>query len=90
MRGLVITLIDIVLAVVEFLLSLRFIFKFFGAHASSPFVGWIYSSSSSIVSPFSGIFPNFSIGSFLVDSSTLFALIIYLAVGKMIINLLKG
>jgi uncharacterized protein YggT (Ycf19 family) len=89
MRGLVVLLINIVLAVIEFLLSLRFIFLFFGASAASSFVGWIYGASVSLVIPFSGIIPNLKLGSFLVDSSTLMALIVYTVIGKIVVNLLR-
>lgn len=41
---------------IELLVGFRFLLRLFGANASSSFVNWIYSWSTPLVSPFSGIF----------------------------------
>jgi hypothetical protein len=41
---------------VEALVGLRFLFRLLGADPASGFVGWIYSWSTPLVSPFAGIF----------------------------------
>ena len=87
MFGIVRTLVNIVVGVIEFLLLLRFIFKFFVANMSTPFVAWIYSTTASLVSPFAKIIPDLKIGQFVVDFSTLVALIVYVLIGYLIMQL---
>lgn len=87
MFGIVRTLVNLVVGVIEFLLLLRFIFKFFVANLSTPFVAWIYSTTASLVSPFAKIIPDLKIGQFVVDFSTLVALIVYVLIGYFILQL---
>lgn len=87
MFGIVRTLVNIVFGIFEFLLSLRFIFKFFVVNASTPFVAWIYGVTTSLVSPFARIFPNLSLGGFVVDFATLAALLVYALAGYLILQI---
>ena len=87
MYGIVSTLVNIVFGIIEFLLLLRFIFKFVVANLSTPFVAWIYSTSASLVSPFAKIVPDLKLGQFVVDFSTLVALIVYAFIGYLILRL---
>ncbi len=86
MFSIVRTLVNIVIGIIEFLLLLRFIFKFFVANVGTPFVAWIYSTTASLVSPFAKIVPDLKLGKFVVDFSTLVALIIYVFIGYLILR----
>ena len=71
-------LIDSVFAVVELLLGFRVILKFFGANPHASFVEWVYKTSQPLLKPFEGMFPTPVIeGNFVIEFSTLFALIVY-------------
>jgi uncharacterized protein YggT (Ycf19 family) len=89
MVGILRMFINIVLTVIEFLLSIRFILKFFNVGSSSQFVSWIYGTSASLVAPFSGIIAPLNIAGFTIDFTTLIALIIYGLVGGIILRLLS-
>lgn len=87
MFGIVRTLVNIVVGVIEFLLSLRFIFKFFVVNTGTPFVAWIYSVTSGLVSPFARIVPDLKLGGFVIDFTTLVALIVYVLIGYLILRI---
>ena len=87
MIGIVRTLVNIVFGIIEFLLFLRFIFKFFVVNSSTPFVAWIYNATAALVSPFARILPDFKFGGFVVDFATLVALIVYVFVGYLILQI---
>lgn len=87
MFGIVRTLVNIVVGVIEFLLSLRFVFKFFVVNSSTPFVAWIYGATVSLVSPFARILPDLKLGGFVVDFATLIALIVYVLIGYLILQI---
>ena len=77
MRGLIL-LINAVMWVVQTLLSVRFLLKFFGADARAPFVAWLYDTTNSLIAPFAGAFPASTVnGHFVIEFTTLFALIVY-------------
>ena len=88
MTNIIRTLVNIVVGVIEFLLSLRFIFKFFVVNSSTPFVAWLYGATSPLVAPFARILPNLNIGGFVVDFTTLVALIVYVLIGYIILEVL--
>jgi uncharacterized protein YggT (Ycf19 family) len=85
--GIIRTLVNIVFGIIEFLLSLRFILKFFVVNSSTPFVAWIYGVTATLVSPFAKIVPDFKFGGFVVDFATLVALIVYVLIGYLILQL---
>ncbi|EKE21781.1 MAG: hypothetical protein ACD_7C00126G0005 [uncultured bacterium] len=85
--GIARTLISALVSIVEFLLSLRFVFKFFTVNAHAPFVAWLYDTTAPLVSPFVGIMPNLKLGEFVIDFSTLIALIVYVLVGYFILQM---
>jgi YggT family protein len=71
-------LVDIVFSIVEFLLLIRIILKFFGANPQTPFVAWVYDTTQPVLAPFIGIFPNQVLrNGFVLELSTLFALLVY-------------
>ena len=79
--------INIIVSIVQILLGLYIILKMFGA-AMVPFVRWVYSISAPLLSPFVGIFePVKFMGNYVLDLSAVFALIIYSAVGYILIKL---
>ena len=78
--------VDILLAVVESFLGLRFVLKLFGANPSAEFVSWLYSTSEPLLEPFKGMFPAPIIErGFILEFSTLFAMLMY-ALGAWLIT----
>jgi hypothetical protein len=61
-RNIIDTVLNIWMAVVSFFLGFRIIFELFAANRATPFVSWVYDVSSSLMSPFAGIFPNLNLG----------------------------
>ena len=76
-----------VVGIIEFMLALRLILELLQAGPSSQFVSWVYSVTSGLVAPFSGAFQSFYFGGFVLDISTLFAMIGYAIIGWLIIRL---
>lgn len=74
-------LVNIILGIVAVLLGLRFILKLFSANASNDFVDWVYRTSGDILAPFRGIFPAENINGFVIEFSTLFAMLVYGLIG---------
>lgn len=78
--------------VVEVLLAFRFVFKLLGANPDSPFVGFIYASSSLFHAPFAGIFSRATApGAETVavfEPSTLIAIVVYAIVAAGIVKLI--
>lgn len=87
MFGIIRTFVNIVVGVIEFLLSLRFIFKFFAVNPGTPFVAWLYGATLSLVSPFARILPDLKLGGFVIDFSILVALIVYVLIGYLILRI---
>lgn len=81
------TLVNIIFGIIEFLLTLRFVFKFFVANTNTPFVSWVYSASAPLVAPFAKIVPDLKLGGFVVDFVTLVALIVYAFIGYLILQI---
>jgi len=70
---------------IEVLLALRIFLKFFGANSLTPFVTWVYQTSNPLIRPFEGIFPaEYVEGRFILEISTLFALLVYGILGYII------
>lgn len=75
-------LIDFVTWIISFLLVARFIMQFFGAREGAPFIGWLYSTTEDLMSPFTGIFPTIILDSAnLIEISAIVAAIIYAVIG---------
>jgi uncharacterized protein YggT (Ycf19 family) len=72
---------------IELLLVVRLILKFFAANLSAPFVAWIYRASEPLLAPFRNIFPTIKMGNFTLEFTTLFALIIYVLIGYLFMEL---
>jgi uncharacterized protein YggT (Ycf19 family) len=80
---------DMILTVVELILSVRFVLIMFNVGSSSQIVAWIYKTSAPLVQPFSGIFEQLKLFGFVIDFSTLFALIVYGLLGMLIVKLIS-
>ncbi len=81
----ILNLSDIILGIIEFLLTLRILLKLLGASSGAPFVRWIYETTQPLLAPFEGMFPTstLSVGSTL-EISTLFAVITYAFLGVLL------
>lgn len=82
----VVALVNLLFGIVETIISLRFILKLFAASPDVPFVGWVYSVTSSLISPFVGIFPDLRTGVYIIEITSLFAILIYMIAGFLIIE----
>ncbi|MGV3487293.1 MAG: YggT family protein [Tuberibacillus sp.] len=80
-------LINIFLSIVQIVIGLYIVLKMFGA-AEVPFVRFIYGLSAPLLSPFAGIFnPVKFMDNYQLDLSAIFALIIYSAIGFILMRL---
>ena len=78
-------LIHLVVGLAEVVLLLRIILRLFAANPGASFVHWVYSTSTTLLEPFRGIFPNAVIHrSYVLDFTALFALIVYALVGLLL------
>lgn len=74
---LVAKLLYVVLVVVEIILALRFVFTLLGANQANQFVRGIYTASTPLIKPFSGIVSDtVNVFGFRVEIVTLIALVI--------------
>jgi uncharacterized protein YggT (Ycf19 family) len=80
-------LINIVVGVIELLLTFRLIFEFLVVNSGTPFVAWLYGVTAPLVAPFSKILPDWKVSGFVVDFSTLAALIVYALAGSLLLML---
>lgn len=78
-----------ILGFIESLLIFRFIFRLLGANPRSGFVDLINSLSYPFVLPFIGIFPTPSGGQFVLELSTIVALVVYPLLATGLIKLLQ-
>ena len=84
------SLINAMLGIIAFLLSLRFVFNFFNIGRESTFVNWLDSFTQPLIKPFIGILPSFNWGSFLIETPTIIALIVIGLIGYFIASLLSS
>lgn len=76
---------DIFFAFVETVIGLRIILKFLDASTSAQFVMWVYQTSKPLLAPFEGMFPSpITNGRFMLEISSLFALLAYGFLGYII------
>ncbi|MBI4100004.1 YggT family protein [Candidatus Microgenomates bacterium] len=78
-EAILLSILDVVMGIVAFLVGLRFLFRLAAANPATPFVAWIYQASAAIMTPFAGIFPNQSLGSGAVLDSTAFVSLLFYA-----------
>ncbi len=69
---------DYIFVFIEIILGLRVFLKLLGASSGAPFVNWVYDTSQPFLFPFQGMFPSAVLtGGFVIEPSTLFAIIAY-------------
>lgn len=81
-------LISFFVGLAEIILGIRVVLRLFSANPSVAFVGWIYETSSSLMAPFRGIFPQAVINrGYVLDFSAIFAMLVYGLVGYLVLSL---
>ena len=85
----VVRVINIVFGIIEALLALRLILEFLGANAGSPIVAWVYGVTGSLIGPFANAFPQLVFSGFVLDLTTIFAMIGYAFIGWLVMMLLS-
>jgi uncharacterized protein YggT (Ycf19 family) len=79
------SILNIILSIIGTFLGLRIILKLFGANDSAEFVDWIYETTIPLIQPFENIFRTVRIdGRFVIEFSTLFAILVYGLIGSVI------
>jgi hypothetical protein len=87
-RRIILRILDVVLGIVELLLAGRFFLRLLDANGGSGFMGWLYGVTDQLLGPFAGTFPSVSLsGNYVIEFSTLFAMLIYAFLGWIIIRL---
>ena len=81
-------LVSLVIGAVEFFLGLRLLLRLFGANPQAPFVNWVYEMTTPLLWPFNNIFPSSTIQGYVFDFTTLFALLVYVFLGYLILQLI--
>jgi uncharacterized protein YggT (Ycf19 family) len=82
-------IINFIFGLIMILLVVRLLLRLFGANVTTPFVQFIYNSSSSLLEPFRGIFSPVVIdttapSASVLETSTLVAIVFYLIVAYLI------
>lgn len=84
-------LINLIIGIAEAFLVLRFMLKLFGASSSAAFVAWVYETSAPLLAPFAGMFPTPVLeGRFILEFSTLFAILAYAVLGFLLSSLIRA
>ena len=89
-------IIAVIFGIIEFLVGFRLMFLFLGANPVTPFVAWVYSWSTPLVAPFAGILgqpittPVGTVIHSVFEPSTLVALLVYAAVGGLMLRFFGG
>jgi uncharacterized protein YggT (Ycf19 family) len=71
------------------LIAIRFLLKALGASSQAQFVAFVYGVTGPLVAPFQGIFPTSAQGYYILEPSSLIAIVIYLLIGWAIVTLIK-
>ena len=82
--------INIVIGIIELLLTFRLILEFVVVNTGTPFVAWLYSVTAPLVAPFSNILPNWKVSGFVVDFATLAAVIVFGLAGTLLLMLIPN
>ena len=83
-------MINFLLTAIQFSLSLRFLFRLFGANPKSSFVNWLYTTTEPLIEPFEHIFPSLTWEEgFVLEFTTLIALVIYVFSGYIFLEVLN-
>jgi len=79
--------INLVVGIIELLLTFRLIFQFLVVNTGTPFVAWLYGVTAPLVAPFAKILPNWKISGYVVDFATVAALIVFALAGALLMML---
>src|ERR1700733_11123723 len=77
--------INLVVGIIELLLTFRLIFQFFVVNTGTPFVAWLYGVTAPLVAPFAKILPNWKFSGFVVDFATVAAIIVFALAGSLLL-----
>ncbi len=80
----ILTLTHLILGFITLILAVRLLLKLFAASTAAPFVRWVYETSQPLLAPFEGMFPTTVANGFVIEISTLFALLVYAFAGYII------
>jgi uncharacterized protein YggT (Ycf19 family) len=84
------SLVNLVISLVELIISLRIVLKLFGASQQASFVQWVYETSEPLLQPFIGMFPSPNVsGGFVIEFSALFGLLVYAFLGYILLDVLN-
>jgi len=79
-----------VVALVELLLTFRFVLKLFGANPAARFVDWIYQTTQPLLEPFIPAFPTPALrDGYVLEFTTLFAIFVYGFIGYLVEEMLS-
>jgi hypothetical protein len=79
-----------ILLLIETIISFRFIFKLIRANEDNQLVNFIYEVSGIFIAPFQGILQqNVTIGRFVVDVDAVIALIVYMIVAYVVVEIMR-
>src|SRR5580698_2128339 len=82
--------INLVLGIIELLLTCRFICEFLVVNTGTPFVAWLYRVTDPLVAPFAKILPNWKFSGFVVDFATVAAIIVFALAGSLLLLLFRS
>jgi len=74
---------------IEATLLIRFVLRAAGANPGSGFVSFMYALTAPLVAPFRGIFPNPGQAGYVIEWSTLVAMLIYGLIAILLVRLLR-
>jgi uncharacterized protein YggT (Ycf19 family) len=77
--------INIVVGIIEVLLTFRLICKFLVVNTETPFVSWLYGVTAPLVAPFAKILPNWEFSGYAVDFATVAAMIVFALAGYLLL-----
>ena len=84
-------IVDFITWIVCFLLVARFVTHFFGTKSEAPFIEWLYSTTSDLISPFARLFVVATIGvGYKIDTPAIIAVLVYGIIGYAIVALLES
>lgn len=88
-RQSVASMVHFFVGVVEVLLLLRVVLRFFNANPDATFVHWVYSNTAVLLEPFRGVYPvDMMHRGWVVDYVALFAMALYAATGYLLVGML--
>jgi hypothetical protein len=79
----------LIVAVVDVLLAMRFVFMLLGASTQAAFVSLLYGVTLPVVAPFEGMFSTPSHGGAIFEPASLVALVVYTLIGWVIVAVIR-